>query len=153
MNRSSARYHVRWKIALIFDEDDQKPTYHGRTHDLTLVGTGMLTHTDVFTGSPVVVLLAIPPLYRNAKPKVIEIKARQIYSVYSGATYCFRLGLEFVHFKNDGLELLREGLSHYHPIIELPNYEPFPTIFDSTDYNQATTAPNLLSKLLEPVSS
>ena len=136
VNRSVARYHVRWKIALIFDEEENKPTYHGRTHDLTLVGTGMLTHKDVFTGSPVVVLLAIPPLQRNCKPKVIEIKARQIYSVYSGETYCFRLGLEFVHFKNDGLEILKDGLSHYHPIIELPSFDPFPTIFNSPDYNQ-----------------
>ncbi|MCX7168814.1 MAG: hypothetical protein NTY41_00600, partial [Proteobacteria bacterium] len=74
------------------------------------------------------------PLHRNCKPKVIEIKARQIYSVYSGETYCFRLGLEFVDFKNDGLEILKEGLSHYHPIIELPSYAPFPTIFGSPDY-------------------
>lgn len=139
MNRSVARYHVRWKIALIFDEEEHKPTYHGRTHDLTLEGTGMLTHRDVMTESPVVVLLAIPPLQRNFKPKVVEIKARQIYSVYSGATYCFRLGLEFTHFKNDGLLILKEALSHYHPIIELPDYEPFPTIFGAENYNQSVT--------------
>ena len=136
MNRTVARYHVRWRIALIFDEVEHKPTFHGRTHDLTVVGTGMLTHKDVFTESPVVVLLAIPGLHRNSKPTVIEIKARQIYSVYSGETYCFRLGLEFLHFKGDGLRILEEGLSHYHPIIELPSYDPFPTIFGSQENNQ-----------------
>lgn len=139
MKRSAARYQVRWKIALIFDEEECKPTYHGRTHDLTLEGTGMLTHRDVMTESAVVVLLAIPPLQRNFKPKVIEISARQIYSVYSGATYCFRLGLEFIHFKNDGLQILEEALSHYHPIIELPEYEPFPTLFDADRLSQSGT--------------
>lgn len=132
MNRHATRYHVRWKIALIFDETEHRPTYHGRTYDLTLVGTGMLTHTDVYTDLPVVVLLAIPGLHRNAKPRVIEISARQAYSVYSGETACFRLGLEFVHFKGDGFEILKEGLSHCHPIIELPSYDPFPTVFEDT---------------------
>ncbi|MCX7176572.1 MAG: hypothetical protein NT159_22145 [Proteobacteria bacterium] len=127
--RSLARYHVRWKIALIFDEVEQKPTFHGRTHDLTLVGTGMLTHRDVFTDSPVVVLLAIPPLHRNGRQKVIEIRAKQVYSVYSGETFCFRLGLEFISFKGDGLEILIEGLSHRNPLISLPDYDPVPTAF------------------------
>lgn len=132
MNRTAARYHVRWKIALIFDDTEHRPTYHGRTHDLTLVGTGMLTHKDVFTEAPVVILLAVPPLQRDRKPAVIEIQARQLYSVYSGETYCFRLGLEFISFKGDGLQILEEGLSHYHPIIELGSYDPFPTIFGDT---------------------
>lgn len=129
INRSEPRYHVRWKIALIFDEAEHRPTYHGRTHDLTQVGTGMLTHTDVFTEAPVVILLAVPALHRDHRPKVVEIKARQIYSVYSGETFCFRLGLEFDQFKGDGLQVLQEGLSHHHPIIALPTYDPFPTLF------------------------
>lgn len=127
--RSSARYHVRWKIALIFDEVEQKPTFHGRTHDLTLLGTGMLTHRDVFTDSPVVVLLAIPPLHRNGRQKVIEIRAKQVYSVYSGETFCFRLGLEFINFKGDGLGILIEGLSHRVPLISLPVYDRPATVF------------------------
>jgi hypothetical protein len=140
--RSLARYHVRWKIALIFDEVDQKPTFHGRTHDLTLVGTGMLTHRDVFTDSPVVVLLAIPPLHRSGRQKVIEIRARQAYSVYSGETFCFRLGLEFLGFKGDGLRILMEALSHRHPLISLPDYEPLPNVFVDID--------NELEKRLAP---
>lgn len=132
-NRSVARYHVRWKIALIFDGVEHKPTFHGRTHDLTLVGTGMLTHRDVYTDSPVVVLLAVPPVHRNHRQKVIEIRSKQIYSVYSGETSCFRLGLEFLDFKEDGLEILTEGLSHHHPILSLPDYDPFPTIFGGLD--------------------
>ena len=145
INRNLARYHVRWKIALIFDEVEQKPTFHGRTHDLSLVGTGMLTHRDVFTDSPVVVLLAIPPLHRNRRQKVIEIRSRQIYAVYSGETFCFRLGLEFMEFKGDGLEVLKEALSHHHPLITLPGYDPFPTVFGSIGNELAIKAVDFMA--------
>lgn len=128
-DRDIPRYPVRWKIALIFDALDDKPTYHGRTHDLTLAGTGMLTHRNVFTESPVVVLLALPPQHRSRRQRVIEIHARQVYAVYSGETFCFRLGLEFLSFKGDGFQILKERLSHQRPIIEVPGHEPHPSIF------------------------
>ncbi len=112
-NRSAERYHVRWKIALIFDEAEHKPTYHGRTYDLSLVGTGMHTNINIFTASPVVVLLAPPPLHKGHRQKIIEIRARQVYAVYSGESLCFRLGLEFVSFKDDGLEVLKKRLEHH----------------------------------------
>ncbi|MDD5175731.1 MAG: hypothetical protein PHQ05_04835 [Sterolibacterium sp.] len=100
---------------MIFDELEHKPTYHGRTHDLSLIGTAMLTHVNVFSPSPVVILLAPPPLHRNHLPRVIEIKARQVYAVYSGATSCFRLGFEFIDFKDDGLQVLTDRLKHHVP--------------------------------------
>jgi hypothetical protein len=128
-SRDFPRYHVRWKIALIFDGLENKPTYHGRTHDLTLAGTGMLASKNVYTESPVVVLLALPPQHRNRGQKVIEIQARQVYAVYSGDTFCFRLGLEFLGFKGDGLQILQERLSHHRPIIEVPSYQQHPGIF------------------------
>lgn len=114
-HRAADRYHVRWKIALIFDEHENKLTYHGRTDDLSLIGTGMHTDTNIFTRSPVVILLAPPPLHTGHRQKVIEITARQVYAVYSGASACFRLGFEFLHFKEDGLQILKERLKHHHP--------------------------------------
>lgn len=130
-NRNLQRYRVSWKIALIFDEAEHRPTYHGRTHDLTRVGTGMLIHRDVFSELPVAVLLAIPPLHRDRRQQVIEIRARQIYSVYSGETFCFRLGLEFDHFKGDGLSVLQEGLSRHRPLIELQSTDDFASVFQN----------------------
>ena len=114
-HRGAARYHVRWKIALIFDEHEHKPTYHGKTDDLSLSGTGMHTDTNTFTKAPVLVLLAPPPLHPGHRQKVIEIRARQVYSVYSGDAMCFRLGFEFLHFKGDGLQILKDRLSHHQP--------------------------------------
>lgn len=115
-HRNAERYPVRWKIALIFDEEEHKPTYHGRTHDLSLSGTAMLTDVNVYTTAPVVILLAPPPLHKGHRQKVIEIKARQAYCVYSGETACFRLGFQFVHFKGDGLKVLKERLTHHQPV-------------------------------------
>lgn len=127
VNRGFARYRVRWKIALIFDEVEHEPTHHGITRDLTLVGTGMLTNRNTFADSRLVLLLAVPSPHRNGRQAVIEIEARQKYAVYSGETSCFRLGLEFRNFKGDGLSILKEGLSHCNPLIALPEYDLFPT--------------------------
>ena len=113
--RESPRYLVRWKIALVFDEAENKPIFHGRSFDLSLHGTAMHTRHNVFTAARVTVLLAPPPLHRGGIKKVIEIQARQVYSVYSGATSCFRLGLQFIKFKDDGLALLKERLTHHQP--------------------------------------
>jgi hypothetical protein len=113
--RESLRYLVHWKIALVFDEAENKPIFHGRTFDLSLEGTAMLTRHNVFSEAPVTALLAPPPLHRGERKKVIEIHALQIYSVYSGATECFRLGLQFLKFKDDGFEILKERLTHHQP--------------------------------------
>ncbi|MBI3526282.1 MAG: hypothetical protein HY066_17460 [Betaproteobacteria bacterium] len=117
------RYRVNWKIALIFDEAEHRPTYLGTTYDLTMIGTAMLMHHDVFTEHPVTVVLAIPPLHRDHRARVIEITARQAYSVYSGETSCFRLGLEFDSFKAGGLSILRNRLSSHRPLLAPQSYD------------------------------
>lgn len=113
--RATPRYMVDWRIALVFDEGEEKFTYQGRTYDLSMNGTAMLTHHNVFAKGPVTVLLAPPPLHKGGSKKVIEIHARQIYSVYSGALSCFRLGFDFVGFKGDGKKILKDMLGHYQP--------------------------------------
>ena len=116
-SRSAERYSVRWKIAIIFEDQERKPTYHGRTHDLSMVGTGMLTGVNLLpSSSPVIVLLAPPPLHTKDRPKIIEIKSRQLDAVYSGQTKCFRLRFAFLEFKNDGDHLLRERLAHHQSV-------------------------------------
>lgn len=116
--RVSARYHVRWKIALIFDKSEHRPAYHGRTSDLSMTGTGMHTDVNFFTPSPVILLLAPPPLVFGARQAVVEIQARQVYAVYSGDSACFRLGFEFLGFKDDGHRVLKEMLDFHMPKLE-----------------------------------
>jgi len=113
--RNSARYLVDWKMALVFDEAGEKLTFQGRTFDLSINGTAMLTHDNVHSEAPVTILLAPPPLHKGGSKKVIEIQARQAYSVYSGSLSCFRLGFDFIKFKGDGKEILREMFLHYQP--------------------------------------
>lgn len=113
--RASPRYMVDWRIAVIFDVGGEKITYQGRTYDLSMNGTAMLTHNNVYSKAPVTVLLAPPPLQKGGSKKVIEIQAHQVYSVYSGALSCFRLGLNFVKFKGDGKSILKDMLVHYQP--------------------------------------
>jgi len=115
-HRQAVRYSVNWKIALIFEDEENKPTYHGRTHDLSLTGTGMLTGTNLYAESPVIILLAPPPLHLGERQKIIEIKAHQQYVVYSGASRCWRLGFAFLEFKDDGFNILRDRLRHHQPV-------------------------------------
>lgn len=115
-SRQAVRYSVNWKIALIFDKEEHKPTYHGRTHNLSLSGTGMLTGTNLYAESPVIILLAPPPLHVGHSQKVIEIQAKQQYVVYSGEAKCFRLGFAFLEFKNHGFNILRDRLEHHQPV-------------------------------------
>jgi len=115
--RNAERYHVKWKLALVFDKLEHHQTFHGRTDDLSLTGTGMLTNVNISSRSPLVLLLAPPPLQVGRRQKIIEIQARQVYAVYSGAASCFRLGFAFIGFKDDGLQVLKEMLSHHLPKI------------------------------------
>lgn len=117
---NSARYRVAWKVALVFEEDEHKPTYHGRTHDLSLSGTGMLTSVNLYTDAPVIMLIAPPPLHQSVRQKIIEVKARQQYVLYSGEAGAFRLGFAFLEFKKDGFEVLKERLKHHQPIARDP---------------------------------
>ena len=123
-DRQSTRYSVNWKIALIFDDQEFKPTYHGRTHDLSLTGTGMLTGSNLYATSPVIILLAPPPLHPGHRQKLIEIKARQQYVVYAGETRCWRLGFAFLEFKDDGFDVLKDRLRHHHPVTRVALVKP-----------------------------
>jgi hypothetical protein len=118
--RGAERYHVRWKIALVFDPQEQRHPLQGRTIDLSLTGTAMHTHSDTFTTAPVILLLAPPPLLFGQRQKIIEINARQVYSVYSGAGSCFRLGFQFTNYKDDGLRVLQEMLQFSLPMRHVP---------------------------------
>lgn len=110
--RTAERYIVWWRMALVFEDQEHMPAYHGRTRDLSYVGTGMLTHVNLMTRHPVIILLAPPPLSTRERRKIIEIRSKQIIAVYSGESRCFRLSFAFLEFKNDGLDYLRARLKN-----------------------------------------
>ena len=108
--REPARYPAHWRLAIVFDEAENRPTIHGHTHDLSLSGASMHTDHNVFSTTPVTVLLSLPSLREEERQKTIEIRTHLIYSVYSGSNFCFRIGLNFIKFKNDGQKILKDRL-------------------------------------------
>ncbi len=111
-NRESSRYYARWRIAIIFDETENRPTIHGHTHDVSLRGASIYTEYNVFSNTPVTALLSPPLAYEGERQKIIEIRTQLVYSVYAGGNYCFRVGLDFIKFKNDGLRILKDKLDN-----------------------------------------
>lgn len=117
--RESSRYLARWRIAIVFDETENKPTIHGYTHDLSLNGVSVHTDHTVVSLTPVTVLLSPPMAQEGERQKLIEIRSKLAYSVYSGSNFCFRVGLNFVKFKNDGLQVLKGILDSQVPLSEI----------------------------------
>lgn len=111
-SRESSRHYARWRIAIIFDETENRPTIHGHTHDVSLRGASIYTEHNVFSNTPVTVLLSPPLAHEGERQKVIEIRTQLIYSVYAGGNNSFRVGLDFIKFKNDGLRILKDKLDN-----------------------------------------
>lgn len=111
-NREFSRHYARWRIAIVFDETENRPTIHGHTHDVSLRGASVYTEHNVVSNTPVTVLLSPPLAHEGERQKIIEIRTQLAYSVYAGSNYCFRIGLNFIKFKNDGLQVLKDKLDN-----------------------------------------
>ncbi len=118
-NREPRRRVVHWRIAIVFDEAEKRPSIHAHTHDLSLSGASVHTDHNVATNTLVTVLLSPPVAYEGERQKVIEIRAKLVYSVYSGSNFCFRIGLNFIKFKNEGLQILKDMLDNQ---LDSPGY-------------------------------
>lgn len=108
--RSSPRYPMHWKIAVVFDEKVQRPTFHGITNEISLDGLSLLTDHNIFTEDTITLLLAIPPLHNGSRQKIVEIRARMIYTVHSSAHDRFRIGMRFIQYKGEGRKTLQTNL-------------------------------------------
>lgn len=109
-NREFSRHYARWRIDIIFDETENRPTIHGHTHDVSLRGASIYTEHNVFSNTPVTVMLFPPLEHKGEQQKVIEIRTQLIYSVYGGGNSSFRVGLDFIKFKKDGQRILKDKL-------------------------------------------
>jgi hypothetical protein len=108
--RKFPRYPMQWKVAIVFDEDEHHPTFHGVTNEISQEGLSLLTDHNLFTEEPITLLLAIPPKNTAQKNKIVEIRARMIYTVHSAGHDRFRIGVHFEHFKGNGRKLLETNL-------------------------------------------
>lgn len=108
--RTEARVPLQFKVAIVYHLHEDKatrPTYHGRTHDISTAGLSVVVDTNIFSEGDVTVLLAIPPAHTGAPQKIIEATAKMVYTVFSSDHDAFRIGLDFRQFKRNGNELLK----------------------------------------------
>lgn len=108
--RKFTRYPMQWKIAIVFDEDEHRPTFHGITNEISQGGLSLLTDHNLFTEDLITLLLAIPPKNSAQGNKIVEIRARMIYTVHSAGHDRFRIGVHFERFKGNGRKLLETNL-------------------------------------------
>ena len=102
----SPRYVAHWKIAVVnVDCSGQKEIYHGRTYEVSLTGASILSDHNIFFEGHIIILLALPWYKGKQKEKIIEIKGRMVYTIFSSEGYQFRTGLQFLSCK--------EGEAHY----------------------------------------
>lgn len=112
--RAEQRYLVRWKVIIVPEDAHKGGNIHGRIHDLSLRGMAIHTDYNYFVTGPCKVLIALPPLYKGQREKIIEVSAHLIYNVLDGKAGSFRIGMRFIRFKKNGFELLRERLHNHH---------------------------------------
>lgn len=101
---------MHWKVAIVYDETDGRPAFHGVTHEISLAGLSLLTDHNLFAEEAITLLLVIPPKHLGQRNKIVEIRARMTYTVHSSGHDQFRIGLRFEHFKGKGGAILEKTL-------------------------------------------
>lgn len=108
--RKHPRYPMHWKVAIVFDETEHMPTFHGITNEISQEGLSLLTDHNIFSEEPVTLLLALPPKNSARRSKIVEIRAHMVYTVHSAGHDQFRIGMHFERFKGNGRKLLEACL-------------------------------------------
>lgn len=109
-NRKEKRYPLHWPVAIVFSATEDQDTYHGVTHDISMHGCAILTEHNVFSEHPVAVLLNLPAENSSGRRKVVEVRARMVYTVLSSGHQKFRCGMHFLEFKGSGRATLKRAI-------------------------------------------
>ncbi|WP_334158165.1 PilZ domain-containing protein [Oryzomicrobium sp.] len=116
-HRMHRRFPVRWPVAIVFDHAAERATYRGLTWDLSLGGAAILSEHNLFVPGAVTLLISVPPLYPGQRQPLIEVRANMAYTVLSNTHDCFRLGIRFDQFKDNGEQRLLDNLQARYEII------------------------------------
>lgn len=109
-NRAHKRYLFRWPVALVFNHGEQRTTYHGTTRELSMGGCSLLTDYNIYSNQPLTMLISLPADNPLARRKVLEIRVRMRYTILAAKEDRFRCGIEFISFKDDGRNALRQAM-------------------------------------------
>lgn len=119
--RRVGRYPLQLRAAVVYHQHEDaatRPTYHGRTADVSKHGLCVLVDHNVFHEGEVTLLLALPPVHPGIPQKIIEVTAKMLYTVLSAEHDNFKIGLVFRKFKRNGRQLLHAALSERFPHAE-----------------------------------
>lgn len=106
--RESKRYLINWRVAIVHDGDGIRRTFNGKAYELSTDGVSVYCEYNFFFESPVILLLALPPLSAKTGEQIIEIRSKMISTVL--ANNSFRIGLQFLSFKPGDQESLAKHL-------------------------------------------
>ncbi len=110
-HRKTKRYPFQWKVAIVFDSTEDMETYHGVTNDVSISGCAVLTEHNVFSEQPISILISLPAEHPGGRRKLIEAKARMVYTVLSSGHRKFRCGVQFLSFKGGGRAALTRAFA------------------------------------------
>ena len=119
--RQVERFPLQLRVAVVYHQHEDaatRPTYHGRTSDISMQGLSVLVEQNVFFDGEVTVLLALPPVHPGIPQKIIEATAKMMYTVLSSEHDSFRIGLVFRCFKYNGRQQLHAALAERFPRID-----------------------------------
>ena len=108
-HRKSLRYPLHFQAAVVYHQHKDaatRPTFHGRTGDLSIAGASLVLDHNVFHSDDVTILLAVPAVHPGESKRIIEITAKMVYTVFSPPHDAFRIGLAFQQFKGTSKSLL-----------------------------------------------
>ena len=112
-HRSRARhYPVGWKVALEFNEDDEKRVVQSWIRDLSTAGAAVHTNDRNLTGTVVRLSIAYPDA---PEQKPLKIRARVVSSARKPGMTQYRHGLSFIRLPFDGRAELEKILRSLPP--------------------------------------
>jgi len=108
--REHQRYLINWRAAIIHGGAEEKSTFYGRAHDISVDGASFCSDYSIqFTGA-VVLLLALPALNAGQKEQILEIRCKIVYCRLS--RQLFRVGLKFLGFKGEEKKVLEARINN-----------------------------------------
>src|SRR5688572_3603337 len=102
-----------WKVAVEFDEADEKRLIQATIHDLSAMGAAILTNDRDLTGTVVKLSISYPGGPAEQKP--LRIRARVVSSAHTPGTTRYRHGLSFIRLPFDGRNELEKILRSASP--------------------------------------
>ena len=113
--RRQVRYLVRWKVAVIYDEETGRERFYGIAWDISNGGLSLYSDNNIFNEKPITLLISIPSNKVNGRSKVVEVKAVMMYTYVCSKKQRFRTGIRFKQFKDQGKKILRTALEEKIP--------------------------------------